>query len=102
MADPDFIPQNRLIANITVAHTPTVTTTANHGYSSDQYIRLIVPQDYGMSIRYERAQITVTGNTTFTIDYDTTKLSPFVAPGGGAFTQAHVVPITGTTDNIAT
>jgi len=101
MSDPDFIPKRRLIANITNAVNAVVTTTANHGYSSDEYVTLIVPESYGMHFDYVETKITVTGVTTFSCELNTERMDAFVAPGLVAFTPAHVCPASELMDNVA-
>lgn len=97
----DFIPKRRLIADVTISRNAEVTTTEDHGYSSGYVVRVIVPTVYGMSL-YKQTKILVTGATTFTTEIDTLNQFPFVEPSfPPAFTQAQVVPMTGTTDNIA-
>lgn len=98
-----FLPQLRLISDMTVALEAEVTTTEEHGYDDGQLIRVIVPEAYGMSLN-EASPIAVTSTTTFTTAIDTSTLLPFVAPSfvayGPAFTQAQAIPITGVTENI--
>jgi len=102
MSDPDFVPKARLIAAITNAKNAVVTTTANHGYSSDEYVTLVVPNTYGMHLDYVDVKITVTGATTFSTDLDTQHMDAFVVPGLASFTPAQVLPVTETMDNVAT
>ncbi len=80
MGNPDFVPKRRFIANLTTAMNAVVTTTAAHGYSSDEYVVLIVPKEYGMHLDYVQVKITVTGLTTFVTDLDTSAMDPFVVP----------------------
>lgn len=99
---PDFIPKMRLIGAITNAQTPTITTTANHGYSANEKVMLVVPVTYGMRFNYKTVKIiSITGLTTFVIDYDTIATDAFVVPGLVSFTQAHVCPVTEMIDNEA-
>jgi len=102
MSDPDFVPKRRLIGAITNAMNAVVTTTADHGYSSDEYVRMVVPNTYGMTFDYVLARITVTGATTFSIDVDTSLMDAFAAPALVAFTPAHCTPESELCDNVAT
>lgn len=101
MSSPDFVPKRQLITGITNAVNAVVTTTANHGYSSDEYVTLIVPESYGMHFDFVETKITVTGVTTFSCGLNTEKMDPFVAPGLAAFTPAHCCPASELMDNIA-
>jgi len=53
---------------------------------------------------YQDTKIVVTGSNTFTTEIDTSSLSTFVAPtfsaNGQGYTQAQVIPISGTERNI--
>ncbi len=93
----NFTPVRRAITNVTQALQAVVTTSENHGYNSNEWVRLIVPGAYGMDLDYIQTFITVTSNTQFTTTLDTTAQLPFVTPGGvpnfPAFTAAQVVPI---------
>ena len=98
-----FLPVRCLIEDVTQSTNAEVTTTTDHGYLSGMVVRVIVPPAYGMSV-YETSSITVTGLDTFTTNIDTSSELPFVAPtfvaNGQAFTEAQVVPVTGTEQNI--
>lgn len=99
----DFVPQINLIQNVTNAEKAVVTTLTPHGYDNGIYVRVIVPNTYGMSI-YEETQILVTGSTTFQTTINTSLMNPFVAPSlypPVGFTPAQTIPMGGTTDNIA-
>lgn len=81
--DPLFVPAMRLIASITLARIPTVTTTFDHGYVDGTIVRFDIPPACGMpQINQLTSPILVTGLTTFTIDIDTTLFQPFVSPVG--------------------
>ncbi len=90
----NFTPVRREISNVTQALQAVVTTSANHGYNSDETVRVIVPQAYGMDLDYIQTLISVDSNTQFTTQIDTTGQLPFVLPvAPPAFTNAQVVPI---------
>lgn len=100
-----FIPERKLITSVTNAVNAEVTTTEDHGYSSGDVVRVFVPKAYGMEL-YNQANITVTSDTTFTTNLDTSNQLPFVQPvftvNGPGFTDAQVIPITcGAEDNIS-
>ena len=97
----NFQPRRRLISSVTNALQAIVTTTENHGYILDQVVRLIVPSDYGMEIDYVKGKIvSIPADNQFKVNIDTTRLFPYATPTEPpAFTQAHVVPITGLVDN---
>lgn len=78
---PVFQPAMRVISNITNGYPAIVTTTFNHNYITGMIIRLMVPQGYGMiQANQMYSDIVVTGDTTFTINLDTTHFSTFTTP----------------------
>ena len=97
----NFQPRRREISAVTNASEAEITTTADHGYTVGQFVRLIVPAEYGMELDYVIGKVlTVPSTTTFTVDVDTSDLLSYSAPSAPpSFTQSHVVPITGITDN---
>jgi len=97
----NFTPRRRLISAVTNASSAAVTTTEDHGYLVDQFVRLIVPDNYGMTLAFVRGKIlTIPADDQFTVDVDTTDLAIYVTPTEPpSFTQAHVVPITGLEKN---
>lgn len=81
LENPTYGPAMRLISNITNGNPASVTTTFNHGYITGMIVRLNVPRNFGMyEVNQLYAPITVTGNTTFTIELDTTRMSSYNAP----------------------
>jgi hypothetical protein len=97
----NFVPVRRFLASVTNAQRAAVTTTENHGYFDGQWVRIIVPSSYGMSISYLPTQIEILSETSFRTNLDTRSLLPYLTPTAPpAFTQAHVVPISGTEDNL--
>ena len=97
----NFIPKRREISAVTSATRAEVTTTEDHGYFLGQFVSLIVPKAYGMSLSFVQAKIlSIPTDTTFVTDVDTSQLLPYVTPTfPPAFTQSHVVPISGEEDN---
>ncbi len=76
---PVFQPAMRIITNITNDFPATVTTSFAHQYTTGLIIRLILPPGFGMSQANQlSSDITVTSETTFTINIDTTDFQPFV------------------------
>jgi len=96
----DYVPKRRAITAITNAQNAVV-TSALHGYASDEYVRINVPSDYGMRLGNVLARITVINVNTFSINHDTQEMNAFAAPAA-PFTSAEAVPISETTDNVAT
>ena len=103
LSDADYIPKMRQISAVTNAEMASVTTTEAHGYEVGQYVRIHISPAYGMSVSGQKSQISsVPDTTTFVCTLDTSQLFAFVTPTAPpAFTQAHVVPITGKEQNIA-
>lgn len=94
--NPIYKPAMRIIANITNAKPATVTTTFNHNYLTGTILRLVIPAGYGMvQANQLYSDITVTGDTTFTIAIDTTYFSPFTTPGSAPDNEQYpqTVPI---------
>ena len=79
---PTFKPAIRIVTDITNDFPASVTTSFDHGYIDGVIIRLVVPKGYGI-IEADGlfGDITVTGDTTFTINIDTRQFNVFVTPG---------------------
>ncbi len=78
---PVYQPAMRVISNITNGFPAIVTTTFNHQYHTGLIVRLDIPAGYGMtSANQKSGAIIVTGDTTFSIDIDTTNFVPFTTP----------------------
>lgn len=83
--NPVYGPAMRLIAAITNARQPTVTTTFDHGYVNGVIVRFDIPPALGMQqINQLTSGLIVTGPTTFIIEIDTTNFEPFSIPVGTA------------------
>lgn len=79
--NPIFQPAMRIISSITNANPAAVTTTFAHQYTTGIVARLNVPNGFGMvQANQLYGDIVVTGDTTFTIDIDTTGFDIFAAP----------------------
>jgi len=78
---PTFQPAMRIITAITQSNPAAVTTSFDHDYVSGMIVRLVIPPGYGLEeYNEQKGTITVTGDTTFTIDIDTTIGEPFTVP----------------------
>jgi hypothetical protein len=78
---PVYQPAMRIISSVTNANPAVVTTTFNHQYSSGLIVRLNIPSGYGMQQANQLyGPIIVTGDTTFTIDIDTSFFDPLIIP----------------------
>lgn len=92
-ASPTFQPAYRLITALTNANPVAVTTSFDHDFVTGEIVRIYVPTRYGMhEINHKVGTITVTGDTTFTVDIDTTQFTVFAEPVT-SFQCAFVVPI---------
>lgn len=99
-----FVPKLNLIQNMDVALTATVTTVTDHGYETDQLIKINVPPTYRMSV-LQNTRIVVLSPTTFLTDINTLDQQTFTPPTlypPIAFTPAQCIPITGEERNAAT
>jgi len=97
----NFQPRRRAISAVTNAKEAQVTTTEDHGYEVGQWVRVIVPGDYGMDIDYEVAQVqSVPSSTELTVNIDTSYRLAYSTPSEPpSFTQSQIIPISGATDN---
>lgn len=103
VANPIYQPAMRIIDSITNTYPAVVTTTFDHQYISGTIIRLIIPLGYGMTQANQLfGSITVTGDTTFEIDIDTTSFDAFAAPASYPEDQqyAQCVPIAEDNDTL--
>ncbi len=94
----NFIPKRRLIADIDNAQLATVTTSEDHGFDDGDWIRLIVPPEYGMSFDYTQARVvSVPSDDTFIVAIDTLDMDAFVVPVDYPYIMqpAQVVPMSG-------
>lgn len=95
--NPIFQPAMRIISAITNDFPAEVTTTFAHNYLTGEKVRLVIPPADGMIQADQKVgTITVTGDTTFLIDIDTTYFDIFsipIDPLPQVNTCAMVVPI---------
>lgn len=95
LQNPTYQPAMRIIAGITNGFPATITTTFDHNYISGTIVRLYIPRGFGMQQADELSgTIIVTGNTTFTIDINTTNFDTFSYPASFPFDRQYpqVVP----------
>lgn len=93
--DPIFYPRRRFINNITSASPAVITTSADHGLTVGQEVRMVVPAVYAMTeMDGLKGTITAVTASTITLDIDASAFTAFVFPAAGLvpFTQAQVVP----------
>lgn len=104
VSQPIFQRAMRVISSITNAYPAVVSTTTDHQYKTGMVIRLNIPNGFGMQQANQKyAAITVTGDTTFSIDIDTTNMDKFLSlislgstNGSGAISgtvSTNVVPL---------
>ena len=93
---PTYQPAMRVIAAMTQTNPIQITTTIDHDYISGIVVRLDIPPHFGMQqANQQTGAITVTGNTTFTMDINALSFDAFVLPTSfpPAYQDAQVVPI---------
>jgi hypothetical protein len=92
-----FLPQVQDVTAITNAFPAAVTTYNPHQFVDGLWVRLDIPQNFGMTQANQLVGIiTVTSTTTFNITIDTTLFDPFVVPPvqpGFNYTPAQANPI---------
>jgi hypothetical protein len=77
-----FLPMIRQIRSISNSNPAVVTTSTDHGYVSGLSVRIFVPYNPVMeNIQNRIFQITPLTANSFSIAFDSTLLSPFLAPG---------------------
>lgn len=95
--NPTYYPAMRLISAITQSRPAIITTTFAHGYITGIIVRLDVPTADGMQqINRFVGAIIVTGDTTFTMDIDSSSFDVFAIPSDPSPVVnicAQVVPI---------
>jgi hypothetical protein len=95
--------RGRIVTNVTQARPPVVTTSVNHGYTSGEAIRMVIPKPFGMTQLTNRIfVIEVLSPVTFSlyvtlvpeeVPMDTTKFDPFVLATGLQPQVASVTPV---------
>lgn len=92
----NYYPKKRVIANITAANPAVVTTLIDHGYTTGQAVRMLVPAVCGMTqLNNQLVTVTNINAGTFSINVDTTNYTAFNFPLPAAvpFTPAEVIPV---------
>lgn len=78
---PMFQPAVRDIVAITNSFPVSITTSFDHLYLTGLILRIVIPFNFGMQgLNKHKGSIIVTSPTTFTMEFDTTNLDPFVIP----------------------
>jgi hypothetical protein len=78
----EFLPRVRQIQSISNSNPTIVTTSVDHGYVSGLSVRIFVPYNPGMeNIAGRIFPVTPLALNTFSIPFDSTRLSPFLVPG---------------------
>lgn len=81
LQQPVYKPAMRAITAITQAEIATITTSFDHSYISGTIVRIIVPEEFGMTqINQLSGTITVINTTQFTIPINTLYFDAFVYP----------------------
>lgn len=87
-----FVPNVQFIADITQSNPAVVTTQQPHGYPDQIFVRLRIPENFGMSeLDGKICEIVVLDSMSFAIDLDTSSYPPYFDPGGSQVAQ--VVPV---------
>lgn len=92
-----FVPNRKIIQNITNANPAIVTVTEDHGYHPGIFVRIVIPYLGSMfQIDGKVFLIDILSPTTFAVPIDSTNFAPFVlAPlkDGVPIQQAQVIPV---------
>jgi hypothetical protein len=90
---PTFQPAMRIVTAITKANPASVTTSFDHDYVTGAIVSFRIPDGFGMhQINKKIGTLTVTGDTTFTVNIDSTDFDAFAVPMDN--TQfAQVIPV---------
>lgn len=98
--DARYYPANRYITKITQATSAVITLSVTHGFTAGQSVRIIVPDDFGMTeMNGLLANITAvsTANNTITVDIDSSSFTAFAFPtsatAAAGINFAQVVPV---------
>jgi len=91
-----WYPKKRVIANITQAATGVVTTLVDHGYTTGQLVRMVIPSTNGMTqLNGQLVTVTNIDAATFSINVVTTGYTAFnfPLPAIAPYTPAQVIPV---------
>lgn len=100
-ADSRFYPRSRYITAITQASSAVITLSVAHGYTAGQAVRIIVPDEFGMTeidgLIGNITAVTTGSTNTITVDIDSSAFSAFAFPTSAiaatGVTFAQVVPV---------
>ena len=97
----DFEPDVRFISDVTTEFKANVTTVEDHGFNTGDTVRLLVPEEYGMTLNL-LTRINVTSLNTFETELNTLDIEPFSAPAfPPSFREAQTISLNGQVKNIA-
>ncbi len=97
----DFEPDVRFISDVTTEFKANVTTVEDHGFNTGDTVRLLVPEEYGMTLNL-LTRINVTSLNTFETELNTLDIEPFSAPAfPPSFREAQTISLNGPVKNIA-
>lgn len=100
-----WYPRTRFISSITQASSAVIELTVAHDYAVGDYVRIMVPDTFGMKeMNLAEARITAIDTTlnTITVNIDSTGYTAFAFPVTGTElpTYAEVVPLSGPVTNV--
>ena len=97
----DFEPDVRFISDMTTEFRANVTTVADHGFNTGDTVRILIPEEYGMTLN-TLTRIDVTSSNTFETELNTMDITPFSAPVfPPSFKEAQTISLNGPVKNIA-
>ncbi len=97
----DFEPDVRFISSVSTEFRANVTTFSDHGFNTGDTVRLLIPEEYGMTLNL-LTRINVTSSTTFETELNTLDIEPFSAPAfPPPFKEAQTISLNGPVKNIA-
>ena len=97
----DFEPDVRFVSSVTTEFRANVTTVEDHGFNTGDTVRLLIPEEYGMTLNL-LTRINVTSSTTFETELNTIDIEPFSAPVfPPSFKEAQTISLNGPVKNIA-
>jgi len=100
-----WYPRTRFISAMTQAAQALITLTVTHEYAVGDYVRLMVPDAFGMKeANLKEVKVTAidAANNTITVNLDTTAYTAFAFPVTGTTltSWAEVVPLSGPIENV--
>ncbi len=99
----NFEPDRFEITAATVANQMVITTNADHRYKLNWFVRVEIPEIYGMKIDFVIGQVVdIPADNQLTVDIDSRQQVAFVVPVTIPRQVAQVMPISGQTLNTST